>query len=69
MLGTQVQANIIIKNKDNVLVIPRNYLGFGNTVLVKSDGEVKVETGFISNDWVEIINGINEHSVIQAEKN
>lgn len=65
---TQVQANIIIKHKDNVLVIPRKYLDFGNIVLVKSEGEVKVETGFISNEWVEILSGINESSVIQAEK-
>ncbi len=68
MSGTQIQANIIIENKDNVLVIPRKYLDFGNMVLVKGVGEVKVETGFISNEWVEILSGINENSVIRAEK-
>jgi multidrug efflux pump subunit AcrA (membrane-fusion protein) len=65
---TQVQSNIIIKDKDNVLVIPRQYLDFGNTVLVKSEGAVIVETGFISNEWVEILSGINENSIIQSEK-
>ncbi len=68
MSGTQVQANIIIENKDSVLVIPRRYLDFGNTVLVKSEGKIKVETGFISNEWVEILSGINENSEIQVEK-
>ena len=68
MSGTQVQANIIINSKENVLVIPRKYLDFGNTVLVKGEGEVKVETGFISNEWVEILGGINENTVVQAEK-
>ena len=68
MSGTQVQANIILENKDNVLVIPRKYLDFGNRVLVKNEGAVEVETGFISNEWVEILSGINENSVIQAEK-
>lgn len=68
MSGTQVQANIIIENKDSVLVIPRNFLDFGNTVLVKGEGKIKVETGFISNEWVEILSGINENSEIQAEK-
>lgn len=68
MSGTQVQANIIIENKDSVLVIPRKYLDFGNNVLVKGEGKIKVETGFISNEWVEILSGINENSVIQAEK-
>ncbi|MBZ0243685.1 MAG: hypothetical protein K8F24_10755, partial [Bacteroidales bacterium] len=68
MSGTQVQANIIIKDKDNVLVIPRKYLDFGNTVLVKSEGAVKVETGFISNEWVEILSGINANSIVLPEK-
>lgn len=64
--GTQVQANIIIENKDSVLVIPHRYLDFENTVLVKDEGKVKVETGFISNEWVEILSGINENSEIQV---
>lgn len=68
MSGTQVQANIILENKENALVIPRKYLDFGNRVLVKSEGAVEVETGFISNEWVEILSGIDENSVIQAEK-
>lgn len=66
--GTQVQANIIIEQKTNVLVIPRNYLDFGNMVLGKGDEKIKVETGFISNEWVEILSGIDENTVIKAEK-
>ena len=30
--GTQLQANIVIGEKNNVLVIPKNYLGYGNKV-------------------------------------
>ncbi len=62
--GTQLQSNIIIGNKENVLVIPRDYLGYGNKVMLKDSGEVIVETGFISNDWAEIKSGINEKSVL-----
>jgi len=66
--GTQVQANIITNKKENILVIPRNYLDYGNVVLVEGEGKVKVTTGFVSNEWVEIISGIDETSTVQAEK-
>lgn len=66
--GTQVQANIISNKKENILVIPRNYLDYGNMVLVEGEGKVKVTTGFVSNEWVEIISGIDETSIVQAEK-
>lgn len=65
--GTQLQGNIIIQNKENVLVIPRNYLGYGNKVKVNGIGEIMVETGFISNDWVEILKGLDENSILLTE--
>lgn len=66
--GTQLQGNIVIENKNNVLVIPRNYLGYGNKVKLKGGHEIIVETGFISNDWVEIVNGLDENTIIIADK-
>jgi len=49
--NTQLQANIIIDTAKNVLVIPRNYLSFDNTVKVKNIAEpVKVETKIVSSD-------------------
>lgn len=68
MSSTQIQANIIIEKRDSVLVIPRNYLDYGNTVTVKGGEKIKVETGFISNEWVEILSGIDENSTIHSEK-
>lgn len=65
---TQLQANIIIQDKKNVLVIPRNYLRYGNKVNVKGKKEIIVETGFISNDWVEILKGLDENTIIIADK-
>jgi multidrug resistance efflux pump len=62
--GTQLQANIIVASKRNVLVIPKNYIGYGNKVNVKGKGQVIVQTGFISNDWVEVVNGLDEKTVI-----
>lgn len=66
--GTQLQVNIIIENKENVLVIPRDYLSYGDIVTLKGGEKVQVETGFISNEWVEIIEGIDESTIILTEK-
>lgn len=65
--GTQLQANIIIAEKKNALVIPRNYLGFGEKVRVKGKGEVNVKTGFVSQDWVEITEGLTENDQILTD--
>ncbi len=62
--GTQLQSNIIIQNKKNVLVIPRDYLGYGNKVMLKDSGEIVIKTGFISTEWVEVLDGLNEKSVL-----
>ncbi|MGZ3884828.1 MAG: efflux RND transporter periplasmic adaptor subunit, partial [Bacteroidia bacterium] len=66
--GTQLQANIIVAEKKNALVIPKNFLGFGNKVTVKGKGEVNVETGFISNDVVEIKSGITENETLVTDQ-
>lgn len=66
--GTQLQANIIIAEKKNALVIPRNFLGFGNKVTIQGKGDVEVKTGFISTDWVEITEGLKEDDVLVTEK-
>jgi len=66
--GTQLQANIIIESRDDVLVIPREYLSYGNFIILKGGEKKKVKTGFISNEWVEILEGIDESTVIIADK-
>lgn len=64
--GVQLQANIIIGSKANVIVIPKPYLDYGNKVIVKGITEpVIVKTGFVSNEWVEIIDGLKEGDVIR----
>jgi multidrug efflux pump subunit AcrA (membrane-fusion protein) len=67
--GTQLQANIITQEKENVLVIPRKFLDYGNNVTVKGEGKIKIETGFVSNEWVEIKSGIDENTTLVLEKN
>ncbi|TDG35570.1 HlyD family efflux transporter periplasmic adaptor subunit [Pedobacter changchengzhani] len=63
--GTQLEANIFIKEKKNALLIPRNLMDFGNRVNVKGkDDYVIVKTGIISSDFVEILAGITKDDVI-----
>ena len=68
MSGTQLQANILTKEKENVLVIPRSYLDYGNLVNVKGEGKVKIETGIISTDWVEVKGGVDENTILILDK-
>lgn len=66
--GTQLQGNVIIGNQKNILVIPRHFLKYGNKVRIKGKGDIIVKTGFISNDWVEIIDGLDEKNIIESDK-
>lgn len=65
--GTQLQANITIANKKNVLVIPKIYLGYGNIVKVKGKGNVTIKPGFISSEWVEIVSGLDQNETIISD--
>ena len=60
--GTQLEANMIVAESKNAWVIPRSYMGYGHKVtLAKDKKQVVVQTGVISDDWVEIKGGIGEH--------
>ena len=62
--GTQLQANIIIDNKKNALVIPKIFLGYANVVKTKDKGDVTIKPGFISGEWVEVLEGLDQNTVI-----
>jgi HlyD family secretion protein len=68
ILNTQLQANIITGINKNALLIPRNYLDYGNLVKVKDRKEpVKVQTRFVSSEWVQVESGIDENTVLVTE--
>jgi multidrug efflux pump subunit AcrA (membrane-fusion protein) len=62
--GTQLEANIITGKKKNALVIPRNYLSYGDKVKLQDKKVVQVKTGIVSSEWVEILGGINEQDIL-----
>lgn len=68
--GTQLEANIKVGEKKNALVIPRNYLGYGDMVILKKGKQtVPVKTGIVSTEWAEILGGIDEHDELIPDEN
>jgi HlyD family secretion protein len=69
IIKTQLQSNILIGSRQNVLLIPRNYLDLSNTVQLKGAKEpTKVKTRMYSTEYVEIIEGITEKDILVTEK-
>ena len=65
LYGTQLEANILVGEKKNALLIPRNFLGFGNKVMVKGKDEaIIVKTGIVSTEFVEVLDGITKEDVL-----
>lgn len=68
IVNTQLQANIITAITKQALLIPRNYIDFGSNVQIKGAKEkTKVVTGFVSNEWVQVLSGISESTVLVTE--
>lgn len=57
--GSQLQANIIIQEIYDALVIPSPFLVDDNEVMLRSGERVQVQTGVKTLQWVEIIGGID----------
>jgi len=63
--GVQLQANIIVQKKQQVLVIPSSCLLPNDQVKVEGKKDpVKVETGIKTDEWVEIVKGVDENDVL-----
>ncbi len=62
------EANILVRTKEKVLLIPRNYL-VNDSMVMKANGEMqKVETGLKDYQKIEIISGLSENDeLIKAQ--
>lgn len=68
IVNTQLQANIVVEITKNALLIPRNYVDFGGFVQVKDkEQKVKITTKFTSNEWVQVLSGIDENTILTTE--
>lgn len=66
-MGLTGEGNIMIHSKHKALVIPRDYLLPGNKVETDK-GLVSVKTGMANWDYIEILSGITEKTIIYKPK-
>jgi multidrug efflux pump subunit AcrA (membrane-fusion protein) len=64
--GTQVQANIVIEERKNALVIPTHFLLKNNKVCLKNGEEISVTTGVKNSQWVEVLTGLDMDTQLTA---
>lgn len=62
-MGLSGEANVVVNERKNAVVIPLNYLVQENKVLTP-DGEVTVKTGLRSLDRVEILSPIDTSTIL-----
>ncbi|MFZ6001430.1 MAG: efflux RND transporter periplasmic adaptor subunit [Bacteroidota bacterium] len=69
--GLAVEANIIIREKENAIVIPKSLLLPGDSVSVAMESgeqKIKITKGIETLDEVEVLAGLNEQSKLIAPK-
>lgn len=59
-----LEANIRIRNRENVLVLPRRYLMEGNKVKLQDGSFREVKTGLKDYEKIEIVSGIDSSDVV-----
>jgi multidrug efflux pump subunit AcrA (membrane-fusion protein) len=64
--GMSVEANIIVAEKKDALVIPKNYLLNSEYVITSKKDTIKIKKGIEDLEYVEITEGINEKTEIIA---
>jgi multidrug efflux pump subunit AcrA (membrane-fusion protein) len=63
--GTQLEANILIAEKKNSLLVPRQLVAFGNKVNVKGQKTpVIIKPGIVSSEFVEVLDGITTETIL-----
>jgi hypothetical protein len=67
--GAQLEANIVVGEKKSAMIIPKMYVSYGNKVSVKGKSEpVVIKTGIVSNDYVEVLQGLTSDDVLLPVK-
>ena len=67
--ATQLQANFIISQKKNALVIPAIYLLDGYFVIAKKNHQkIAIKTGIKTLEWIEVVDGLNDNEKLELPK-
>jgi len=67
LYGLNIEANIVLHEKEKVMVIPRKAVLPGDSVLVKEAGKtakVKIKKGASDNEYVQVESGLTTSSVL-----
>lgn len=62
--GTQLQANIEIGRRENVLVIPSSYISKGSIVKLENGEEKQIETGSKNERITEVVSGLTDSDIL-----
>lgn len=62
--GMALEANIVINEKDSVLVLPITYVTEENEVLLEDGSRKKIETGIRDLNYVEVLSGLEDGDVV-----
>ncbi|MDZ7808470.1 MAG: efflux RND transporter periplasmic adaptor subunit [Gracilimonas sp.] len=62
--GMALEANIVINEKDNVLVLPITYISEENEVILADGRRKQIETGIRDLNYVELVSGLEEGDVV-----
>lgn len=69
IFATPLEGNILVGEKKNALLIPREYMGYGNKVMLKGqDTALIIKTGIVSTDYVEVLEGITANDILAPIK-
>jgi multidrug resistance efflux pump len=69
LVGTRLEANIIVGEKENALLVPRVYLSYSNTIHVKGEDSPRpVKVGIKGTEWVEILEGLDGNEELIMHK-
>jgi len=64
LYNTQLQANIIVDEKSNALIIPAKFLVNENSVELKNGKKIQIKKGISNNEFVEVLDGLTESQII-----
>ncbi|MEM6262645.1 MAG: HlyD family efflux transporter periplasmic adaptor subunit, partial [Bacteroidota bacterium] len=62
--GTRLQANIVVAQKENALVIPTEFLLPGDSVLLENQSKKAIQVGIKNNQWTEVSGGLEQGNTI-----
>lgn len=69
LYGTQLEANVLVGEKKNALLIPREYVGYGNRVNLKGKEQPQIiKTGIVSTEYIEVLEGVTKNDVLKQLK-